>query len=217
MIGPEFSSALTAALETALTRYLKLDPRALPRMAAMEGKIICLVLEPPGTRLFLLPGSDGVQVLGRCEQAPDTLLYASPGALWQLTRGGEAAHMMLRQEIRIEGDTQLGQQFRAVLEELDIDWEEHLSAVLGDVLAHQISRAARAGRQWGAHTARSLEQDLGEYLQEEARLLPASLEVEAFMGAVDELRADVDRLEARLRRLHTRMAAASTASGTTDG
>lgn len=209
----QLPTALGAALEAALNRYLNLDPQAARRLGSMDGKIIGVVIEQWGVRLYLLPGADGIQVLGRCEQTPDTVLHTSPAALWQLARGDEAAPLMLRREIRIEGDTQLGQQFRSVLEEMEVDWEEHLSSVLGDVLAHQIGRGVRAGRRWGADTLHSLEQDVSEFLQEEQRLLPSDTETQAFMDSVDVLRSDVDRLEARLRRLHKRLSPAAPRSG----
>lgn len=205
MMTAELPTALTAALETAFNRYLALDPNAVRNLAPMEGKVIGIVINGTGLRCYLLPGRDGVQILSLSELAPDTVLHASPASLWRLARGGDAAAMMLRQEIRIEGDTQLGQQFRVVLEQLDIDWEEHLSTVLGDVLAHQIGRTVRVGKQWSAATVVSLEQDLGEFLQEETQVLPAPPRVEAFLDGVDRLRADVDRLEARLKRLQGRL------------
>ena len=40
-----------------------------------------------------------------------------------------------------------------------------------------------------------------EYLQEESRLTPADAEVRHYLDAVDTLRLDTDRLEARLKRL----------------
>lgn len=207
----ELPTALTAALETALNRYLHLDPNAVQRLAVLEGKVIGIVVEDLNLHMYLLPGKDGVQVLGRCEHPADTMLYATPAALWRLARGGDAARMMLRREVRIEGDTQLGQEFRAILERLDIDWEEHLSGLIGDVLAHQLSRGMQAGRRWSTATAESLEQDLSEFLQEEAQLLPAPAQVLSFMDDVDRLRSDVDRLEARLRRLRAHLSSATAA------
>lgn len=204
----ELPTTLTAALETACNRFLSLDPYAAERMAALEGKVIAVALQELDLRIYLLPGRSGVQALGHYEHAPDAVLYATPLALWRLARGGDAARMMLSQELRIEGDTQLGQQFKSVLDELDIDWEEHLSGLVGDVLAHQLSRGVKAGMRWSAATANSLEQDVGEFLQEEARLVPTGAELLQFMDEVDGLRADVDRLEARLRRLQTKLTTA---------
>lgn len=201
----ELPTALTGALEAAFNRYLRLDPEAPSRIARLSGKVIELVVEDWNLRLFLIPAHDGVQILSRCEQPPDTVLYTSPLTLWQLARGGDAAELMLRQEMRIEGDTQVGQSFRRVLEQMDIDWEEHLSGFMGDVLAHQVMRGARAGSRWFASTSQSLEQDVTEFLQEETRIVPGAQEVLTFMDDVDHLRTDVDRLEARLRRLRARL------------
>jgi len=48
------------------------------------------------------------------------------------------------------------------------------------------------------------EQNLREYLQEEARLLPTRYEAKEFLDAVDALRDDVERLAARVERLRSR-------------
>ena len=59
----------------------------------------------------------------------------------------------------------------------------------------------------GAHfaafldTAHAMRLNTQEYLQEEARLVPAEAELKAYLDAVDDLRMDVDRLEARLKQL----------------
>ncbi len=178
-------------------------------MSALEGKVIAIAVQDLNLRLYLLPGPSGMQALAQYEHAPDAVLHATPAALWNLARGGEAAHMMLRDEIRVEGDTQLGQDFKSLLDKLDIDWEEHLSSVLGDVLAHQVSRGVQAGVRWSAATVSSLEQDIAEFVQEEARLVPSAPELTQFMDDVDELRADADRLEARVKRLFAKLADSS--------
>ena len=200
----ELPVALTAAIETACNRVLGLDPNSAARMESFEGKVIAIALQGLDLRLYMLPGSSGMQVLSHYEHAPDVVLHATPAVLWSLARGGDAARMMLRDELRVEGDTQLGQDFKALLDGLDIDWEEHLSGVFGDLIAHQVSRGVQTGIRWSAATVGSLEQDIGEFVQEEARLVPSGPEMAQFMDGVDELRADTDRLEARLQRLLAR-------------
>lgn len=209
----ELPTALTAALEAAFNRYLTLDPQGPVRMAALEGSVIGIALQDLDWRVYLLPGKDRVQVLGRYEHAADAVLHATPLALLRLAQGGDAARMMLSQELRIEGDVQLGQQFKSVLDQLDIDWEEHLSGLVGDVVAHQVGRGVKAGMQWSAAAVHSLEQDVVEYLQEETRLAPTAAELSAFMDEVDRLRADVDRLQARMQRLQGKLAASKTDAG----
>ena len=45
--------------------------------------------------------------------------------------------------------------------------------------------------------------NIREYLQEESRDVPSRYEVEQFTGKLDALRDDVDRFEARLKRLES--------------
>lgn len=78
-----------------------------------------------------------------------------------------------------------------------IDWAEMIAIYGGDSLAHslesQIPRwRAKRGRQW-----RDLCASLGEYCVEEGLCVPRPL-LNAFLQGVDELRAGIDRLEAKL-------------------
>ena len=87
---------------------------------------------------------------------------------------------------------------------LDIDWEEQLSKLTGDIIAHQLGNAARHGRRAFRFGLDTLEKDSGEYLQEELRLLPTRIETENFSDEVSRISMDVDRLAARLKRLQNR-------------
>jgi ubiquinone biosynthesis protein UbiJ len=55
--------------------------------------------------------------------------------------------------------------------------------------------------QWGSTTADTLGKDLAEYMHEESRMLPQQAEINDFLSAIDEFRSDVDRVEARIKRL----------------
>ena len=199
-------SAVTAALETALNRYLELDPDTLQRLASLEGRVIGVQWRGTALALYFLPGANGLQLLSRYEGEPDTRLTGSPFALAGLGLGGDREQALFSGAVEIRGDTETGQRFQQVLEAMDIDWEEHLSHLVGDVAAHQAGRLARAGRQYLHNSADTLRQDLGEYLTEEAQLLPARIQVDNFLADIDRLRMDADRLEARVQRLlaHTR-------------
>jgi len=103
--------------------------------------------------------------------------------------------------VTIEGDVETGQAFKAILDEMDIDWEEQLSRLTGDVMAHQLGNTARRAAGVLRDGRRTLERDIGEYLQEELRVLPTRIEAENFSADVSRLRMDTDRLAARIKRL----------------
>jgi len=104
-------------------------------------------------------------------------------------------------EVLIEGNVETGQAFKAILDEMDIDWEEQLSKLTGDLIAHQIGNSARHARNILQHGCTTMKQDTSEYLQEELRVLPSRVETENFSAGVNRTSMDVERLEARIKRL----------------
>jgi ubiquinone biosynthesis protein UbiJ len=194
------ASAVTA-LESAINRYLRLDPDGSQRLAGLAGRCINIHLDGLELDLYLSPDAHGVQLSGSCEAAPDTVLRGTPLALARMGLGGSAEQSLFSGEVLIEGDVETGQAFKAILDDLDIDWEEQLSHLTGDIVAHRLGYLARRGRE-ALHRSRTrLEQDVGEYLQEELQVLPTRIETDNFNSAVTRLAMDVDRLAARVQRL----------------
>jgi ubiquinone biosynthesis protein UbiJ len=198
-------AALTATLETAFNTWLKLDAdthgNALARLQALQGKLICLHVSNPDLRLYFLPTADNVRVTTDYDAEPDVTIHGSALALMRLSAAEDTGKAMLEQGIKIEGDMALGNRFSQILREIEVDWEELLSRAVGDVLAHQMGQLARDTKGWLDDSAHAMRLNTQEYLQEEARLLPADAEIRRYLDEVDTLRMDVDRLEARIKRL----------------
>jgi ubiquinone biosynthesis protein UbiJ len=187
-----------AGFEKALNRYLRLDADGLSKVAALSGKVIAVEPSGLGLTLYFLPGPNGIQVVDTYGGPPDALIRGAPYSLFrQAWRGAKQAP----EDVDIEGDMHLGKDFQQLLTGIDIDWEEQLSRLLGDPAAHQVGNVAAIIGAWGRKTVDTLFQNAAEYLQQEALDLPPGGSVEQFMDAVDRVRADTDRLEARIRRL----------------
>lgn len=196
---------LAATVETALNAYLGLDPPARARLGELDGRIIALALRGLDLTLYLLPHAQGVQVQTRCETPPDTVIRATPMALARLSLTGQGDVNVINPDIQLEGDTHVGQVMQQALGGVQIDWEEMLSQILGDLSAHKIGNGLRETRAWATRTQQALRMDISEYLQEEGRHLPPRAELEHFYDAVDALRSGVDRCEARIKRLQTHL------------
>lgn len=199
------SAWFAGAVETACSAALGLDPEVRARLGALDGKVIALELLGPGLRLYFFPHAHGVQVLGHYDGEPDTTLRGAPLALLRLGLSDKPADELFAGGVELRGDTATGQAFQDILRALRIDWEELLSRMTGDDIAHRTGRAVRAAGAQGRRAADTLAADLSEYLHEEAGVLATRPELEAFLQAVDGLRSDADRLEARLRRLEARL------------
>lgn len=198
--------ALIAALETACNKYLALDDDTLPKLASFEGKIIAIEILGINETIFLYPSAAGIMFMtADVDQEPglaDTVISGSPFALAKLGAAEDSASVLFAGEVRITGDTRLGHQFKHILQRMHIDWEEHLSRYVGDMAAHQAGNMAREFSAWLQRSTRSMQMNLGEYVQEEAQLVAGQAEIDRFVTQVDELRDAIDRLEARLARLH---------------
>jgi ubiquinone biosynthesis protein UbiJ len=190
------------SLEWVLNQYLRIDPVALHRMAELDGRCIGIELQGIGLRCYIHPVRDGVRLAEQAEQV-DTMLHGTPLAMARLGFGNDNGKALFTGDVTITGDVETGQAFKSILDGMDVDWEEQLSRLTGDVIAHQAGNVFRRARQALRSGGITLQQDLGEYLKEELRLIPARIEFENLATDVNRTRTDTDRLEARIRRMHS--------------
>ncbi|MCW9089369.1 MAG: SCP2 sterol-binding domain-containing protein [Gammaproteobacteria bacterium] len=195
-----FGVATLTGLEQALNAALALDPKTGERLARLEGRTIALELSGTGIRLYLQPHAGGLRLMGHFDGKVDTTLHGAPFSLLRMG-SGRTGEGLFRGGVEIEGDVELGTRFQRIFEKLDIDWEEHLSRLTGDIIAHQLGNSVRGLFAWGERSIDHLGEDIADYLQEEREVLPVDWEVEGFITDVDTLRSDVDRLAARVKRL----------------
>jgi ubiquinone biosynthesis protein UbiJ len=187
------------SLERTLNAVIALDPDTRQQLARLHGKIVRITLTGIGLELNLAPGHDGqLQLLGRLEGEPDAELRGNPVDLMRASDSDGGHAELFAGRVQIDGDTAVAERFSQALAGLDIDWEEQLSRLVGDVAAHEIGRGVRAAGREGKRLGGSARETLSDYLTEESRVLPHRYEVDAFLADVDTLRDDVDRLEARI-------------------
>ena len=125
------------------------------------------------------------------------------GSLLTLARlaGGSGQRAIRDGSLEFSGDAEIADRFQRLLILARPDAEEELSQVVGDVAAHRLAEMARGVMRWRRDAHATMGANIREYLQEESRDAPSRYEVERFSGAVNKLRDDVARLEARLNLL----------------
>jgi ubiquinone biosynthesis protein UbiJ len=184
------------AFNKLLNSYLGLDPESTRRLQALSGKRLEMRWQETDVSLTLYFTDTGVVATLQPYPEPDTIIIASLWGFLQLGVSALPQTGLLPENVEIHGDVDVAQQVKTLFSHLEIDWEEYLSYAVGDVVAHQMGRAARAIKAFGAQTSDSLTQSVTEYLQEEVSLLPPREAVSDFCREVDELRDDVERFAA---------------------
>lgn len=204
---------LTAALESALNRYIQLDLDIGELLEPLAGKVIAFTIEPFGETLYLCPTDCNIQVLDAYPHVPDATISGTLIALGMMGASAAPMRSVFSGEVKIEGDMATGRRFQALFDKLNVDLEERLSHYTGDVIAHQVGRFFRKGAAWSQQSIKTFEMNLGEFLQEETRMLPAGPEADVFYRRVDALRADFDRVNSRIERLENTLTSKPLAQG----
>lgn len=204
-LDPALLSAAARAGERAINAALKYDPGTLAALNQLEGRVIAIQSTEPALTLYLQVGNEQVHLLTHCEEAVACRLR---GTLANLTRLvlTHPQHSLADTGVEVTGQPQLLSHLQQLLKEVEIDWEEPLAEVLGDVPGHQFARFLRTQWNWHRTHLPKVPGLLSDFLTEELRMLPDPVEVEHFYQAIDSLRADTERLQARLAHLQQTLA-----------
>ena len=203
---PEYRTPLPALLanllETGVNQVLDLDENAPERLARLDGKLLHVRLEGVGISLYFAFGSQRVNVSAHSEDEPDTVVSGTPSALFamaapeELGRWGSAGS-----RVSISGDATLARDLERLFSKLDPDWEDALSGVMGDVLAHQVASGLRSSMNHARAAASNAGEMLNEYLQKAEGPLAQQEDIRRFSDSVEETSRAVDELERKIRQL----------------
>lgn len=187
-------------VEKGVNQYLRSDAYLLDELGVLSGKRLAVSLQGAGITLYLCFRADGVALTLESEDSVDVTVAGPPFTLLRALKDSDKQGDF-GAEVTVTGDAGVLRQLQMLLMRLEIDWEEHLSRVVGDIAAHQLGNMGRAALAWGRSTGQTLVENLGEYLAEESRLVAATADVEAFATDIDDLRDDTERLDIRVGRL----------------
>lgn len=190
------------ALHVAINHALSLDESMPTKLAALNDKVIEIIVAPLNVNFFIYFKEGTLQLLDHYEGAADTIIHSNPLGLIRLSfLPASKARSLFNDKIRISGDIELGLAVKKLFDEIDIDWEGHLAHFTGDVIAYQLGSMVRRGIQFKRELSQSLHSNLTDYMQDELRLLPSREEVNHFFDDIDHLVLDVDRLSAQINLL----------------
>ena len=204
---------LVAAFQNSVNRCLRLDPELEEGVAELDGTVVEIHVTGLERRFQLRPGRMGIVIAPVADDErqttpnADVIISGAPFTLARYLVSLESTQGVLPDGVTVSGELALIQRLRDLLRRAELDWEEPLSNLVGDSLAHEIGRAARGVLGWAREAGDTLLRDVGEYMREERRVAPTALEMGDFCDLVDGLRDDVERLEKRVARLSDRAGA----------
>jgi len=187
------------AIDAALNKALALDPELPAKLADFSGKVICLDFTGINKQLFLLPENGRIRVLTQYDGDVDVTISGPPAGIIKMLIKPDVASLLLKGEVEITGDTRLGNAFKALFREMDINWQQPLAEIIGDSATQGIEIGLSRFTQWWRKSSTAFGLSMSEYLQEESRDVVSGAELDDFIQQVDALRNDVERFELKLQ------------------
>lgn len=195
------NTAALSAAEALVQRVLRYDPASRLALSKLEGQVLALQFTQPEWTVYLLPGEAGLSFSSHWEGDIQSRLTGPLKNFIGLARGEQTS--LAGSGVQLEGSTHLVQSLQRIMGQLDIDWEEALSEVLGDVLGHQSAELLRSGGRWLKARDTQARRLIGEFITQEAGLVPGRAELDSFYREVDDLALRLERTEARVEHLRT--------------
>jgi ubiquinone biosynthesis accessory factor UbiJ len=195
------SNIILSAQEVILNRYLNLDPESKAHLRKLSGKVIKVEWVP--LTYYWLFKSDSIY-LSKDYNGPTDLILR--GSTFDFLRVAfiKKDKALTDVPLQVLGDMEFGKQFKEFFSNLEIDYEEQLSKLLGDVAAYPMIQMLKIIRCWTRQNIENLGENLTNYVQTEMNWLVSDEELQLFFSDIDELRNDCARLEARIKRLEKR-------------
>ncbi|KAA3628747.1 MAG: hypothetical protein DWQ09_06860 [Proteobacteria bacterium] len=193
-----------ALIEAAWNAVIRARPELQAAVTALDGRVVQITLKGLERSFFVLVSEGQLQLQGEWQGEPDAHISGTPLAFMALRAGEEAT--LFRGEVTIDGDAQLGREFRKLLDQIAEHWEAPLAGVVGEESAAKLKAAWEEFFDWSGQTLLTFARDFAGYMKSDAELLAEREAVANFLDAVDTLRSDVDRLAARVKRLQDRSA-----------
>lgn len=196
-----FNQLSASTLQTLARKVLSLDIQAKNNLQQFEGKLIQINLEDLGLVYYFSFKDSELYVNEACDDKASTIISGKLSAFIAAAAAEHSSDSIFKGELNFSGDINTAKQFQNYAQSLHIDWHEPLAQLLGDPVAHTLATGLQQFSSWLGKTIESVNQDISEYIQEEAKVTPSQSEQQHFFQQVDQLRSQSDRLLARFNHI----------------
>src|SRR5437899_2136497 len=122
----------------AINKFLALDKDSIERIKKLDNRIIAIELLPMHLCFQLFFKDNKVSVHEDKVESASTFITGTPIQLLSVMLAKENRQQFFAQDIKITGNVELGHEVIHLFDQLQIDWEDKLANVVGDVPAYYL-------------------------------------------------------------------------------
>lgn len=192
--------AITASLEVLINKTLTLNTSPL-NVTNLSQKTLTLVLAElpfPLSFTVIAHGHLPEVIVSATEDNSDCIIKTSIKTLKQLKAKASLTQLIKEDQLNVEGDLNIAQQFANTAQSLAIDWQTELAKHLGDIPTHNLLHFGNKVTKKITSTIKQAETDINEYVVHEKRLVVTSSQIKAFNQEVTTVATKLDSLSKRV-------------------
>lgn len=178
-----------------------LDTNSKKRLEGLQGKIFSFKSTSPEISISITVHEEGFLFSPVVNGDVDAEVSGPAAELSKLLFAKDKNTIIRNSKISLTGDASSLQELQTIIVELDIDWEYRLSKIIGDLPTQALSESLDSLKSFLDSSTTSLTNDIDEYVHEEAKIIPTTLELNNFYHRIDALRLRLDRNRARLTKI----------------
>lgn len=196
-------------VEELLNRVLAKDSYLQSHIKTFLGKSLQISVHPPGVTVTVLFEQDRIRLLSSPAELVNIEITASirgnVSELLPLLIEKPDRKPLSNPAITVTGDVNFIQDIYASLHDLDIDWEDYLAPMLGNLITNELSRFGKDLQEWTQQVSSNMRRNVEEYLKEEERIFPKKEQLKDFSEELDRLKLKIDRVKAKFKVLYERL------------
>jgi ubiquinone biosynthesis protein UbiJ len=188
-------------LEYSVNLAISLDPQAKQKVKEFNNQVISFDIKGLPFSIYIKGQEDHFIFSLQSESPALVSISGSSFAFMRCLVHKNPLQEFSAGDLVLMGESDLAESLFDLFKKLEIDWEEQLSKLFGDVPAHSLYTFLQKATLWGKDTISACMKNTSEYLQEEAPVMAPNAAITDFIQDVDTLRDDAERLAARVARL----------------
>lgn len=192
--------ALAAVIETILNQAFAKNIKANTSLHSLNTKRLRINLKELLSPICLQVSDDKMLVISGVQEA-DCQITTSLKSLWQLKETQQLTELIKNEQLDIQGDIKVAQQFAGVFENITIDWQSELAQHIGDIPTYRLGQLGKWLKQKASFAKTQIESDASEYLVYEKKLLVTEHELSYFYQQVADVEKATTHLADRIKKL----------------
>ena len=204
----EIISVALWSAENVINQIIQSDRYVLNKLAPFAGRSLEIETRSPNFSIVLFFGFGRLSLSGMSAEVlnvtPDAKVSGETKTLVNLLKKNKS-QALTNSKIVVAGDAQFMQDIFQAIQSLDIQWGDHLTPFLGDVVTNETDNFMRNVSSWSQDASEKLKRNASDYIKEETGLAPRPSDIEKFSEDLDQLRLKIDRVTAKAEYLSQRL------------